>query len=227
MNAIKFANIISLGQMSFDQHYNFIKEGIITFEEQIKRLEEIKNEKEKENKEIDYENYDIIIDDMKNFDNIDITVKCNDNSNTDNDIHFMKDNNKFSFLNSNQKYKFKVEKIKETNNINNNNNNININNIENNKNEEKINVGYKKRLLGRKRKTIPNTVKHHLIMDLIYSIDDFIYNKRDFKLNGYDSFFQDIQLKISKNKLNTSGLNVSKIFFNIYIIILYIIFRQC
>ena len=64
-------------------------------------------------------------------------------------------------------------------------------------------------------------------MDLIYSIDDFIYNKRDFKLNGYDSFFQDIQLKISKNKLNTSGLNVSKIFFNIYIIILYIIFRQC
>lgn len=211
MNAIKFANLISLGQMSFDQHYNFIKEGIITFEEQIKRLEEIKNEKEKENKEIDYENYDIIIDDMKNFDNIDITVKCNDNSNTDNDIHFMKDNNN----------------IKETNNINNNNNNININNIENNKNEEKINVGYKKRLLGRKRKTIPNTVKHHLIMDLIYSIDDFIYNKRDFKLNGYDSFFQDIQLKISKNKLNTSGLNVSKIFFNIYIIILYIIFRQC
>lgn len=209
MNAIKFANLISLGQMSFDQHYNFIKEGIITFEEQIKRLEEIKNEKEKENKEIDYENYDIIIDDMKNFDNIDITVKCNDNSNTDNDIHFMKDNNN----------------IKETNNIN--NNNININNIENNKNEEKINVGYKKRLLGRKRRTIPNTVKHHLIMDLIYSIDDFIYNKRDFKLNGYDSFFQDIQLKISKNKLNTSGLNVSKILFNIYIIILYIIFRQC
>ena len=212
MNAIKFANIISLGQMSFDQHYNFIKEGIITFEEQIKRLEEIKKEKEKENEEINYENYDIIIDDMKNYDNIDITVKCNDNSSIrDNDVHGMKDNNN----------------IKETNNINNNNNdnnNININNIENNKNEEKINVGYKKRLLGRKRKTISNTVKHHLIMDLIYSIDDFIYNKRDFKLNGYDSFFQDIQLKLSKYKLNTNGLNVSKILFNIYN---FIIFRQC
>lgn len=210
MNAIKFANIISLGQMSFDQHYNFIKEGIITFEEQIKRLEEIKKEKEKENEEINYENYDIIIDDMKNYDNIDITVKCNDNSSIrDNDVHGMKDNNN----------------IKETNNINNNNNdnnNININNIENNKNEEKINVGYKKRLLGRKRKTISNTVKHHLIMDLIYSIDDFIYNKRDFKLNGYDSFFQDIQLKLSKYKLNTNGLNVSKILFNIYIILLYL-----
>lgn len=212
MNAIKFANIISLGQMSFDQHYNFIKEGIITFEEQIKRLEEIKKEKEKENEEINYENYDIIIDDMKNYDNIDITVKCNDNSSIrDNDVHGMKDNNN----------------IKETNNINNNNNdnnNININNIENNKNEEKINVGYKKRLLGRKRKTISNTVKHHLIMDLIYSIDDFIYNKRDFKLNGYDSFFQDIQLKLSKYKLNINGLNVSKILFNIYN---FIIFRQC
>ena len=210
MNAIKFANIISLGQMSFDQHYNFIKEGIITFEEQIKRLEEIKKEKEKENEEINYENYDIIIDDMKNYDNIDITVKCNDNSSIrDNDVHGMKDNNN----------------IKETNNINNNNNennSININNIENNKNEEKINVGYKKRLLGRKRKTISNTVKHHLIMDLIYSIDDFIYNKRDFKLNGYDSFFQDIQLKLSKYKLNTNGLNVSKILFNIYIILLYL-----
>ena len=196
--------------MSFDQHYNFIKEGIITFEEQIKRLEEIKKEKEKENEEINYENYDIIIDDMKNYDNIDITVKCNDNSSIrDNDVHGMKDNNN----------------IKETNNINNNNNdnnNININNIENNKNEEKINVGYKKRLLGRKRKTISNTVKHHLIMDLIYSIDDFIYNKRDFKLNGYDSFFQDIQLKLSKYKLNTNGLNVSKILFNIYIILLYL-----
>ena len=212
MNAIKFANIISLGQMSFDQHYNVIKEGIITFEEQIKRLEEIKKEKEKENEEINYENYDIIIDDMKNYDNIDITVKCNDNSSIrDNDVHGMKDNNN----------------IKETNNINNNNNdnnNININNIENNKNEEKINVGYKKRLLGRKRKTISNTVKHHLIMDLIYSIDDFIYNKRDFKLNGYDSFFQDIQLKLSKYKLNINGLNVSKILFNIYN---FIIFRQC
>ena len=61
-------------------------------------------------------------------------------------------------------------------------------------------------------------------MDLIYSIDDFIYNKRDFKLNGYDSFFQDIQLKLSKYKLNINGLNVSKILFNIYN---FIIFRQC
>ena len=47
------------------------------------------------------------------------------------------------------------------------------------------------------------------MMDLIYSIDDFIYNKRNMKINDYDLFFQDIELKIPKNKLNTNGLNVS------------------
>ena len=50
MNAIKFANIISLGQMSFDQHCNFIKEGIITFSVQIKRLEQIKKKKRRKMK---------------------------------------------------------------------------------------------------------------------------------------------------------------------------------
>ena len=69
---------------------------------------------------------------MKNYDIIDTTVKCNDISNTDNDMQGMKDNNN----------------IKETNNIN--NNNISINNIENNKNEKKINIGYKKGFLEEK-----------------------------------------------------------------------------
>ena len=34
--------------MTFDQHYAFIEEGIKTFEEQTKKLEEIKKEKERE-----------------------------------------------------------------------------------------------------------------------------------------------------------------------------------
>ena len=69
---------------------------------------------------------------MKNYDIIGPTVKCNVNSNTDNDMHGMKNNNN----------------IIETNNIN--NNNISINNIENNKNEKKINVGFKKGFLEEK-----------------------------------------------------------------------------
>ena len=47
-NAIKFENIISVGTITFDQHYAFIKEGIKIFEEQTKKLEEIKKEKERE-----------------------------------------------------------------------------------------------------------------------------------------------------------------------------------
>ena len=47
------------------------------------------------------------------------------------------------------------------------------------------------------------------MMDLICSIDDFIYNKRNIKISEYDSFFEDIKSKISQNQLNTNGLNVS------------------
>ena len=48
--------------------------------------------------------------------------------------------------------------------------------------------------------------------ELICSIDEFIFHKRDVKLfNGYDSFFNDMQTKISESKLNTNGLNVRKL----------------
>ena len=224
MNAIKFANIISMGQMSFDQHYHFIKEGIITFEEQMKKLGKIKKMEKKAKKIINDDNYDIIVGDMNHYDNIDITFKCNDRNNdnnnenminnkkdiiSDDNTNINKDNknkDNVSFVNSAKKYKFKVEKINDDSKDRNNN----INNNMDDRNEKRR-PGRKRRFLGKKRKNISNTVKHRLIMDLIYSIDDFIYNKRDFKLNGYDSFFEEIQSKISKNNiLNTNGLNVSK-----------------
>ena len=43
---------------------------------------------------------------------------------------------------------------------------------------------------------VPSSVKHHK-WDLICSIDDFIYNKRNIKIVEFDSFFEDIQWKIS------------------------------
>jgi len=56
IHAIKFANLISSGKMTFDQHYSFIKEGLRTYEEQCRKLEEIKNGGNKEdNKEINAE----------------------------------------------------------------------------------------------------------------------------------------------------------------------------
>ena len=240
-NAIKFANKISLGEMTFDQHYAFIKEGIRSYDEQTKKLEEIKREKEKEKekekikeKENEYktykdnesnkedDNYDIIIDDFQNYDSLNSIVKDNKDNKDNKDeenlgnrecmVHI--DNKDINDSDS------KEDKDKDTNKNSENKNiieNKNIN-IDNNENKEKknnviknirINIGNKKKSLGRKRKNFSNSVKHHLIVDLIYSVDDFIYNKRNFKINGYESFFQDIQLKISQTKLNTNGLNVS------------------
>ena len=205
INAIKFANIISLGEMSFDQHYSFIQEGIITFEEQCKRLNEIKKEKEKEKEEEEEEEKEIIQCEKKEFEN-------------EEDYDIVLDDIK----------KEKVDLILNNGEINNYNNN----NIYNNKNKvknqispdeannekssdkeddgkgRKIKSGRRK-ILGRKRNHVSNSVKNYLMMDLEYSIDDFIYNKRDFRINGYDSFFLNIQSKISKNALNNHGLNVS------------------
>ncbi len=229
INAIKFANIISLGQMSFDQHYNFIKEGLKTFEEQMEKLENMKKMEEKEKKMkkkiINDDNYDVIVEEMNHYDNIDITVRCNekindkDYDNDDNNNIIDENDNKANYNVNNNEDNINEDYSKDIND--NNSNNINIifdnNNLgDKNSNNEKKKPGRKKRFLGKKRKKISNTVKHRLIMDLIYSIDDFIYNKRDFKLNGYDSFFEEIQLKISKNHiLNTNGLNVSKTKYNI------------
>ena len=181
--------------MTFDQHYSFIKEGIKTFEEQTKKLEEIKKEKELEKerekeREREREREREEEKEIKNGDNYDIII--------DNDYN-INDNNNNNLKNNENK------PIKKNDNGYGNNLNININNI----NTDRENENTKKKLLGRKRKNAPNSVKHHLMMDLICSIDDFIYNKRNIKITEYDSFFEDIQLKISQNQLNTNGLNVS------------------
>ena len=48
--------------------------------------------------------------------------------------------------------------------------------------------------------------------ELIYSIDEFIFHKREVKLiNGYDAYFNEMRKKISESILNTNGLNVSRI----------------
>lgn len=185
--------------MSFDQHYSFIQEGITTFEEQYKRLNQIKKEKEKINcDKKDNENeedYDIVLDDIKkeNFDlilNKDEINNCNNNINKDKII-----NQSISAEGNNEKRNNKEDDCK----------------------ARKIRGGRSK-ILGRKRHSVSNSVRNYLMMDLEYSIDDFIYNKRDFRINGYDSFFQNIQSKISKNALNTHGLNVSvNIYFKVNI----------
>ena len=147
-NAIKFADKISLGEMSFEQHSSFIKEGIKLYEEQCKKLEQIKEE-EKEKKL-----------------------------------------NKMNIGN-------KIDEIDK---------------------KEKKKILFKKNgMLGKKRNFISISKKNGLINDLIYSIDDFIYNKRDFKTNDYELFFKETKIKISKNSLNTNGLNVSPKKYNIII----------
>ena len=238
-NAIKFANLISVGLMTFDQHSEFIKEGIKTFEEQKKKLAQIKKEnerkreKEKEKEKNEEDNYDIIIDDFKNNDIEKIVDSINKENNNNQEL-INKDNNKNNSkiidkdrnsnpeiinkdnINNNDNNKKNLIENSTNNNINNNiitNNNIKdiiINKEKESNNKKKEIIGNKKRMLGRKRSNMPNSMKHRLMMDLILSIDDFIYNKRNLKINEYDLFFEDIQLKISQNKLNTNGLNVSK-----------------
>ena len=191
-NAIKFANIISMGKMSFSQHCTFLKEGIKSFEGQIKRLEEIKKEEEKEKQKTENEKYDKIIQENKENNNKDKII--NKNINLENN-------------NNNKKIYIQNEIKEKLNNGDKNNNKI----IKENLIRKKFIIfGKKKSVLGRKRSDNSNSLRHHLMMDLIYSIDDFIYNKRNMKINDYDLFFKDIELKIPKNKLNTNGLNVSE-----------------
>ena len=146
-NAIKFADKISLGEMSFEQHSSFIKKGIKLFEEQCKKLEEIKKEEKNRIKRINIGN--------------------------------------------------KKDKINKK--IRNENGNGDI----------KKKLIFKKRgMLGKKRKASSHIKSNSLMMDLTYSIDDFIYNKRDFKINDYNSFFRDIKAKMSERELNSNGLQV-------------------
>ena len=87
------------------------------------------------------------------------------------------------------------------------------------KEKEKLNIinnhkklGTLKRLkfLGKKRFGDSRN-NYNMTKDLICSIDEFIFHKRDVKLfNGYDDFFNNMKKKISESRLNTNGLNVRK-----------------
>ena len=66
------------------------------------------------------------------------------------------------------------------------------------------------KLLGKKR-FCDSRNNYNMTKDLICSIDEFIFHKRDVKLfNGYDDFFNNMKKKISESRLNTNGLNVRK-----------------
>ena len=66
------------------------------------------------------------------------------------------------------------------------------------------------KFIGKKRLNETRN-NYNMTKDLICSIDEFIFHKRDVKLfNGYDDFFNNMKKKISESKLNTNGLNVRK-----------------
>ena len=66
----------------------------------------------------------------------------------------------------------------------------------------------KLKFLGKKRLGESRN-NYNMTKDLICSIDEFIFHKRDVKLfNGYDDFFENMKKKISDSRLNTNGLNV-------------------
>ena len=68
----------------------------------------------------------------------------------------------------------------------------------------------KLKFLGKKRFNDTRN-NYNMTKDLICSIDEFIFHKRDVKLfNGYDEFFNNMKNKIAESKLNTNGLNVRK-----------------
>ena len=68
----------------------------------------------------------------------------------------------------------------------------------------------KMKFLGNKRNFGETRNNYNMTKELICSIDEFIFHKRDVKLfNGYDAFFNNMKNKISESKLNTNGLNVN------------------
>ena len=139
-NIIKIAEMISKGEMTFEQHIIFAKRGLQFFEEQ--HCELIKMKKEKGNMELK-----------------------------------------------------KTEKER----------------LYNIKNTKKFKTIKRRKFLGNKRKynESKNIYNSNMTKELICSIDEFIFHKRELKLiNGYDSYFDEMKQKISKSMLNTSGLNV-------------------
>ena len=92
------------------------------------------------------------------------------------------------------------------------------------KNMKKFKTIKKPKYLGKKRnlyKHIHNSNMTNMTKELICSIDEFIFHKREVKLiNGYDTYFHDMKKKISESVINTNGLNVrNNIIINNYIII--------
>ena len=79
------------------------------------------------------------------------------------------------------------------------------------KNMKKFRTIKKKIFLGKKRILAKNNYNCNMTKELICSIDEFIFHKREVKLiNGYDSYFNDIKKKISESVINSNGLNVRK-----------------
>ena len=146
-NTIKIAEIVSKGEMTFEQHTKFVKEGLRLYEEQRMELEKIKRERQKLEEK-------------------------------------------------------KIEKIKEKERLN------------HIKNAKKFKTIKKMKFLGKKRNLYENRNNYNCNMtkELICSIDEFIFHKREVKLiNGYDSFFDGMKNKISNSILNTNGLSVRNI----------------
>ena len=83
-----------------------------------------------------------------------------------------------------------------------------------NNNHRKFGAIKKLKFLGKKRVSESRN-SYNMTKDLICSIDEFIFHKRDVKLfNGYDDFFNNMKKKIAESKLNTNGLNVRNFFIN-------------
>ena len=79
------------------------------------------------------------------------------------------------------------------------------------KNMKKFRTIKKKIFLGKKRILTKNNYNCNMTKELICSIDEFIFHKREVKLiNGYDSYFNDMKKKISESVINSNGLNVRK-----------------
>ena len=79
------------------------------------------------------------------------------------------------------------------------------------KNTKKFRTIKNLKFLGKKRNLFKNNYNCNMTKELICSIDEFIFHKREVKLiNGYDDYFDDMKKKISETLINTNGLNVRK-----------------
>ena len=89
------------------------------------------------------------------------------------------------------------------------------------RNTKKFKTIKKIKFLGKKRSLYKNNYNCNMTKELICSIDEFIFHKREVKLiNVYDSYFNDMKKKISETQINTNGLNVRKKYIIIYIFII-------